>query len=93
MTRDELGTRIRAIISDHMARTYVGDRGQKEVADASRLIDDLTLDGLDLIEIRFEIEDAYDIELKDEDVEHLTTVADVIAYVAGVLGLSGAEAA
>lgn len=97
MTREELGTRIRAIISDHLASTYRGDRGTREVTDASILVEDpagnsLQLDSLDLVECTMAIEDQFDVELNDEEMADLITVADVIGHVAGVLGLVEAEA-
>ncbi|MFN3582953.1 acyl carrier protein [Phenylobacterium sp.] len=89
MTRDELGTRIRAIISDHYKSSTGFDH---EVTDATTLAD-LNYDSLDLIEVTMAVEDEFETELNDARVADLRTVADVIAYVAGVLGLSGAEAA
>ena len=40
----------------------------------------LGADSLDVVELVMRFEDEFDIEIKDEDVETLVTVADVIQY-------------
>ncbi len=50
----------------------------------------VAIDGLVPIEITFDIEDAFDVELGDEDVEHAKTIADLIALV-GAVALEGAR--
>ena len=45
------------------------------------LIDDIGADSLDVVEIVMQIEEEFDIEIPDEEVEKLTTVQEIIDYV------------
>ncbi|WP_447974009.1 acyl carrier protein [Nitrospira sp. Kam-Ns4a] len=49
------------------------------------LRDDLGLDSMATIELLFRIEEAFDLQIPDEDLQKLSTVADVITYVEGRL--------
>ncbi len=49
----------------------------------SSLTDDLGADSLDVIEIGLAIEDEFDIEVGDADVEKFSTVRDIITFVEG----------
>lgn len=49
------------------------------------LRDDLGLDSMATIELLFRIEEAFDLQIPDEDLQKLSTVADVVAYVEGRL--------
>jgi acyl carrier protein len=53
----------------------------EDVTKEKRLVDDLGADSLDTLEIVMGIEDAFDIEIPEEEVEELTTVGDVTNYV------------
>lgn len=46
-----------------------------------RLREDLGLDSLDTIELLFMIEEAFDLQIPDQDLQGLATVADVTAYI------------
>ena len=52
----------------------------------SKFVEDLRADSLDMMEIVMKIEDEFDIEIQDEDVENIKTVGQAIEYVAGMLG-------
>jgi len=45
------------------------------------LIDDIGADSLDVVEVVMQIEEEFDIEITDEEVEKLTTVQEIIDYV------------
>jgi acyl carrier protein len=53
-----------------------------EVVPEARILDDLGADSLDVVELVMALEEAFDIEVPDEDVEGLLTIADVAHYVA-----------
>ena len=44
-------------------------------------IDDLGADSLDTVELVMAFEDAFDIEIPDEDAEKMSTVGDAIKYI------------
>lgn len=47
----------------------------------TNLMQDLDADSLDAVEIIMAIEESYEIEIHDEEVEKLQTVADLVNYV------------
>ncbi len=47
------------------------------------LRDDLRLDSMGTIELVFRIEEAFDLQIPDDDLPNLVTVGDVIKYVEG----------
>jgi acyl carrier protein len=52
----------------------------EQVTMDARFGDDLDADSLDLVELVMALEEAFDIEIPDEDAEKMTTVADAIKY-------------
>jgi acyl carrier protein len=51
-----------------------------EITPRSNFIEDLQCDSLDLIEIVLGVEDAFEIDIADEDVEGIKTVQNAIDY-------------
>lgn len=43
--------------------------------------EDLGADSLDVVELVMELEDEFDLEISDEDVEKITTVGEVVSYI------------
>jgi len=59
---------------------------ESEVTPEASFIDDLGADSLDTVELVMAFEEAFDIEIPDEDAEKITTVGEAIEYVKGKLG-------
>ncbi len=53
-----------------------------EMTPDANILEDLGADSLDVVEMVMAIEDAFDIEIADDDAEAMRTVGDVEAYVA-----------
>lgn len=53
----------------------------EEVKPASRFIDDLGVDSLDRVELMMALEEAFNIEIPDEDAEKVNTVEDAVKYI------------
>ena len=51
-----------------------------KISAETSFIDDLELDSLDIVELMMKIEDEFNIEIPEEDVESLKTVGDVVSY-------------
>ena len=51
------------------------------VTPASRFADDLDIDSLSMVEIVYALQEAFNIDIPDEDVKGLSTVADAVDYV------------
>ncbi|MGH9777921.1 MAG: acyl carrier protein [Candidatus Acidiferrales bacterium] len=54
---------------------------EAEVTETASFVDDLGADSLDQVELVMTLEEAFGIEVPDEDAEKLTTVKDVIEYI------------
>lgn len=46
----------------------------------SRLIDDLKADSLDIVELVMDLEQEFDVEIPDEDLPKVQTVADIVHF-------------
>lgn len=56
----------------------------------SRLVEDLAIDSLDVVDVVLKIQDQFDIAIDDEDVPNLHSVSDLANYVATHLGNAAA---
>ncbi|MBI3824592.1 MAG: acyl carrier protein [Candidatus Rokubacteria bacterium] len=70
-----LTTRIRDALATHLKRDV------SEIRAGDTLRTDLGLDSLAMIELLFEVEEAFDLEIPNADLSEIMTVGDVIAYV------------
>jgi acyl carrier protein len=52
-----------------------------EVTPNAKFIEDLGADSLDTVELVMAFEEAFDLEIPDEDAEKIVTVADAISYI------------
>ncbi|MEM9556273.1 MAG: acyl carrier protein [Acidobacteriota bacterium] len=52
-----------------------------EVTAAASFTDDLGADSLDIVELVMAFEEAFDIEIPDEDAEKIATVNDAVSYI------------
>ena len=72
---DTLEQQVRSIVAEQL-----GVDSAEVTADAN-ILDDLGADSLDVVEMVMALEEAFDIEVPDEVVERLKTVADIERYV------------
>lgn len=70
----EMETKVKQIIAEKL-----GVSEDKIVPQAS-FVDDLGADSLDQVELIMAFEDAFDIEIPDEDAEKMRTVKDAMDY-------------
>jgi acyl carrier protein len=71
----EISDKIKAIVVEHL-----GVEESKVTPEAS-FIDDLGADSLDTVELVMAFEEAFEIEIPDEDAEKIRTVQDAIDYI------------
>ena len=76
---DELETRLRAIVAEQLGVDLA------EVTSNADILQDLGADSLDVVEMMMSIEDAFDIEVPDQDLEAMRTIGDVERYVTAAL--------
>ena len=54
---------------------------ESQVDNSASFVDDLGADSLDIVELVMAFEEAFDIDIPDEDAEKMTTVKDAIDYI------------
>ncbi|MGA2459218.1 MAG: acyl carrier protein [Terriglobales bacterium] len=54
---------------------------EAEVTPNASFVDDLGADSLDTVELVMAFEEAFDIEISDEDAEKIRTVSDAVDYI------------
>ena len=47
----------------------------------TRIAEDLGADSLDVVELLMSIEDEFEVEIPDEEIENLKTIGDVVEYI------------
>ena len=70
-------------IEDKVKQIIVEQLGvdEGEVTPNASFVDDLGADSLDTVELVMAFEEAFDIEIPDEDAEKIRTVKDAIEYI------------
>ena len=74
MTEQQIFDRIITIIQERQGEDFV-------VTENLSLKDDLDADSVDLMEFVLTIEDEFGIEIDDEEIDNLQSVADVLAII------------
>lgn len=63
---------------------------QVVITSESRMVEDLNIDSLDLVNVVLKIQDHFDVAIDDEDMPNLRRVSDLAAYVAAHRGSAAA---
>ncbi|HXZ42419.1 MAG TPA: acyl carrier protein [Terriglobales bacterium] len=74
-TKKELVEKVRQIISEQLGID------EAEITPNASFIDDLGADSLDQVELVMALEEAFDLDISDEDTEKMLRVQDAIDYV------------
>ncbi|HHV50911.1 MAG TPA: acyl carrier protein [Clostridiales bacterium] len=67
--------KVKAILSSQF------DVDEDSITPETNIADDLGADSLDVVDMLMSLEDEFDIEISDEDVEKIHTVGDLVAYI------------
>lgn len=67
--------KVKAIIIDQLS---IAD---EDLITTETTLEDLGADSLDMVEVIMAIEDEFDVQIKDEDLESLKSVGDLIEYI------------
>ncbi len=67
--------KVRAIIVDQL------DADEDKVTMNTQIVDDLGADSLDMVDLVMSIEEEFDLEIPDDEVENVKTVGDVVKYI------------
>ena len=68
--------KITAILAEQL------DADAESMTADTKITDDLGADSLDLVDLLMSIEDEFGVEIPDEEVENITTIGDVVDYIA-----------
>lgn len=72
--------KIKGIISGQF------DIDEEDITLDTSFKDDLSADSLDLVELIMALEDEFDLEVEDDEVELIKTVGDAVDYIKNILG-------
>ncbi len=67
--------KIRAVLCEQL------ELEENQVTMESSIMEDLGADSLDLVDLLMSLEDQFNLEVPDEDVEKIKTVGDLVRYV------------
>jgi acyl carrier protein len=73
----DVGGKVKEIIAEQLNQ----DAGA--IDNSAHFVNDLGADSLDVVELVMAFEEAFDLEIPDEDAEKMQTVQDAISYVEG----------
>ena len=75
MEPQEIESKVRQIISAQL------EVAPEKLSDGASFVDDLKADSLAVVELVLALEEAFHIEIPDEDTEQIKTVKDAVDYV------------
>lgn len=67
--------KIKVILSDQF------DVMEDNITLETKMVEDLGADSLDVVDLLMTIEDEFEIEIPDEDIETIKTVGDLVEYI------------
>jgi acyl carrier protein len=76
MSEDKVREKVKSIIVEQLGVD------EAQVDDTASFVEDLGADSLDIVELVMAFEEAFDLDIPDEDAEKIATVKDAITYIA-----------
>jgi acyl carrier protein len=81
LTPADIEARVKKVIAEHIDRNHPRTKSVDEINLTDNFEDDLDCDSLDNVEITMELEEEFEIEIPDEDIESFTTVQHAVDYI------------
>lgn len=75
MTDSEIAEKVRDVLAKKLSRDPAELKGE------TRLAEDLGVDSFGGVEIMFEIEEAFGLQIADSDIQNVRTIDDIVAYI------------
>ena len=66
--------KVAAILAEQL------DAEEESITLETNLVDDLGADSLDVVDLVMTLEDEFDMEIPDDDIENVRTVGDIVKY-------------
>ena len=57
------------------------DVEEDSITPETNIVDDLGADSLDVVDMLMSLEDEFDVEIPDEEIERIRTVGELVAYI------------
>ena len=67
--------KVKAILSSQF------DVEEDSITPETNIADDLNADSLDVVDLLMSLEDEFDVEIPDEQAEHISTVGELVSYI------------
>ena len=67
--------KVKKILCDQL------DLEEEQVTEEAEVIEDLGADSLDIVDLVMTLEEEFDTEIPDEDIENLKTVGDIVKHI------------
>lgn len=67
--------KVKAILSSQF------DVEEESITPETNIADDLNADSLDVVDLLMSLEDEFDVEIPDEQAEHIRTVGELVSYI------------
>ena len=67
--------KVKKILCDQL------DLEEEQVTEEAEVIEDLGADSLDIVDLVMTLEEEFDTEIPDEDIENRKTVGDIVKYI------------
>lgn len=74
-TTQEIEEKVISIVAEHLARE------PSEITRETSFVNDLNADSLDIVEVVMDLEEAYDMNVPDEDAQKIDTVGAAVDYI------------
>ena len=71
--------KIKEILADQL------DANADEMTMETKIAEELGADSLDVVELLMSIEDEFEVEIPDEEIENLKTIGDVVEYIQSIM--------
>ncbi|EEF84585.1 acyl carrier protein [Borreliella spielmanii] len=75
MDNDEIFSKVRSIISEQL------DKKEDEITIDSRFVEDLNADSLDIYELLYLLEEAFNDKIPENEANEFETVGDVVNFI------------
>jgi acyl carrier protein len=76
MSEDKVSEKVKQIIVEQLGVD------EAQVDQTASFVEDLGADSLDIVELVMAFEEAFDLDIPDEDAEKIATVKDAVTYIA-----------
>ena len=78
---DELLYYFLDVLIEYYGESGILDADPDEMTMYTKIAEDLEADRLDVVELLMSIEDEFEVEIPDEEIENLKTIGDVVEYI------------